>query len=263
MSKSPDTVPTLFISHGAPTFALEPGELGDKLGHLGQTLVGVGAIVVVSPHWETHDLRVSSNKTPETIHDFYGFAPELYSLQYPANGSPEIATLIAEKLKSAGLSVSLDPHRGMDHGAWVPLRFLRPQADIPVVCVSLPLDATPESAWHLGKAMQPLRDLGILVLATGSLTHNLGEFRGPTVTDIQPYVIEFAGWMQDRLQNRDLADLLKYRTLAPHAVRAHPTQEHLLPLFVALGASRDDDAFDVISSEVRYGMLSMGSYHWH
>lgn len=263
MNTSPDTAPTLFISHGAPTFALAPGDLGSRLGQLGQALDNVRAIVAVSPHWETTELRVSSNRVPETIHDFYGFPQELYALQYPASGSPDIANIVADMLRSARLQIQLDPDRGMDHGVWVPLRYLRPQADIPVVCVSLPFDTTPAGAWQLGRALAPLRKLGFLLLGTGSLTHNLGEFRGSATSEIAPYVKEFSGWIQDHIDQRDLTSLLQYRSLAPHAVRAHPTEEHLLPLFVALGATSDQDRFDVISSEVRYGMLSMASYRWH
>lgn len=258
-----NTAPALFISHGAPTFAIDPGELGQKLGELGQSLTNIKAIVAVSPHWETTDLRVSGNTTPETIHDFYGFAPELYSIIYPAAGSTEISRLVLQALQSAGLNAELDAHQGMDHGVWVPLRFLRPEADIPVVCISLPLDATPQSAWHLGQALAPLREQGILVLGTGSLTHNLGEFRGPAVTHVSPYVTQFANWIEQHVDKRDQQALLQYRSLAPHAARAHPTEEHLLPLFVALGASSDTDQFDVITREVRYGMLSMASYYWH
>ena len=255
--------PALFISHGAPTFALEPGELGRQLNHLGQSLNGITAVVAVSPHWEARSLKVSSSQAPATIHDFYGFAAELYAQQYPVAGSPEVAATVVRALEEAGLPATLDEQRGMDHGVWVPMRHLRPQADIPVVCVSQPLDATPLSAWRVGQALAPLRKHGALILASGSLTHNLGEFRGPAVTEIQPYVREFAAWIQSRLKDRDQESLLHYRTLAPHATRAHPSEDHLLPLFVALGATSDTDQFDVISEEVRYGMLSMQSYYWH
>lgn len=263
MNATSTIAPSLFISHGAPTFAIEAGELGDKLGQLGQALKAIRAIVVVSPHWETPDLRVSSNEAPATIHDFFGFPRELYAIEYPARGSAEVADLVVTALESAGLQPNLDSGQGMDHGVWVPLRYLRPEADIPVVCVSLPLDATPASALQIGQALAPLRERGMLILGTGSMTHNLGEFRGATTSAVQPYVLEFAGWIRDQIQARNAESLLQYRALAPHAVRAHPSEEHLLPLFVALGASTDADHFAVISDEVRYGMLSMESYYWH
>ena len=171
--------------------------------------------------------------------------------------------MVITLLEDAGLAAQLDPNQGLDHGVWVPLRHLRPEADIPVTCVSLPLDATPQSAWQLGQALAPLRERNMLILASGSLTHNLGEFRGPAITQASPYVTEFANWMKDNIQRRDQASLTQYRDLAPHAVRAHPTEEHLLPLFVALGATNAADQFEEITSEVRYGMLSMASYRWH
>ncbi|UOD50274.1 DODA-type extradiol aromatic ring-opening family dioxygenase [Orrella daihaiensis] len=262
MSTNPDTAPSLFISHGAPTFADQPGELGYRLGQLGQMLGSARAIVAVSPHWETNGLRVSSHPSPETIHDFYGFPKELYAIQYPAHGSPEVAKLVVDTLASNGLDAGLDPDRGMDHGVWVPLRYLRPLADIPVICVSLPINSTPDQAWHLGQTLAVLRQYGCLVLGTGSLTHNLAEFRGSNTDQVSPYVHEFANWIEDRIKDGDYDSLLHYRELAPHGQRAHPTEEHLLPLFFALGATSKADRFEVISREVRYGMLSMASYCW-
>lgn len=258
----PATAPVLFISHGAPTFALEPGELGQQLGTLGQSLSGIRAFVVVSPHWQTRDLRVSAHPAPQTIHDFYGFAPALYELQYPAAGAPEAAQEVVTALIAAGMPAIVDREQGMDHGVWVPLMHLRPQADIPVICVSLPIDATPESAYRMGKALAPLRQRGMLVIGSGSLTHNLMEFRGGLNTNASGYVTEFVQWMRDAVASRTLAPLLDYRNSAPHAVIAHPTDEHLLPLQVAFGASDQEDHLDVITTEVRYGMLSMESYLW-
>lgn len=254
--------PVLFISHGAPTFALEPGELGHQLTQLGSELTDIDAIVAVSPHWETHGLRVASQRQPQTIHDFHGFPEPLYQLQYPAPGSPEVAQSVLTALHQAGLAAEPDPVRGMDHGVWVPLRHLRPDADIPVVCVSLPIDARPQRAWQLGRALAPLREQRVMVMGTGSLTHNLAEFRGPAVTNTAPYVTDFTQWIRSAIQARHQEALLDYREQAPAARRAHPTEEHLLPLFVALGASTERDAFDVLSTEVRYGMLSMESYRW-
>ena len=262
MSPTP-TAPALFISHGAPTFALEPGELGHALGALGQHLQEVRGIVAVSAHWQTPELHVANTEQPDTIHDFYGFPPALYALRYPASGSAEITQRVMQALHASNLAAQLDHTHGMDHGVWVPLLHLRPQADIPVVCVSLPVSATPHSAWQLGQALAKLRQEGVMIMGTGSLTHNLSEFRGPAVTQTAPYVTAFTTWIQTQIQNRNLSALCQYRTLAPEAKRAHPTEEHLLPLFVALGASSDTDAFDVLATEVRYGMLSMASYHWH
>lgn len=254
--------PVFFISHGAPTFALEPGELGHALQAHSSVLQNTTAIVAVSPHWQTRGIRVTNCATPDTIHDFYGFESALYDLVYPAFGSQAIARQVVAALKNAGLSAELDDERGMDHGVWVPLLHLRREADIPVVCVSLPLDATPTSSLQIGQALAALRDQGVAIMASGSLTHNLGEFRGTKQTLALPYVHSFAAWVREQVRAREVNDLLAYRQLAPEALRAHPTEDHFLPLFVAMGSSHADDQVTMLTTEVRYGMLSMESYLW-
>ena len=150
--------PSLFISHGSPMFAVLPGELGSRLGVLGARLQDVRAIAVVSPHWQTRGVRVAMNARPGTIHDFGGFPPALYQLQYPVEGAPDVATDAAHLLVGAGFDVALDPGRGLDHGAWVPLRHLLPQANIPAFQVSMPFDLDVAGALRLGAALAPLRD---------------------------------------------------------------------------------------------------------
>ena len=252
--------PVLFISHGAPTFALEPGELGPRLAQLGSSLEGVAAVLVVSPHWQTRQLRVMAGSAPETIHDFGGFDPELYELDYPAPGAPELAAQTAELLAAAGFDVALDERRGRDHGAWVPLRHLFPSADVPVYQVSLPFSLDTAGAVRLGRALAPLRERGVVIAGSGSLTHNLGEFRGPTTVD-SPYVSQFRDWVRAAVLADASADLVQYRSLAPQASRAHPTEEHFLPLLVAQGAAQGDRA-RVIEGGICYGMLAMESYAW-
>ncbi|MDN3987520.1 DODA-type extradiol aromatic ring-opening family dioxygenase [Zwartia vadi] len=254
--------PVLFVSHGSPMLAIEPGALGAQLAKLGAQLDKVRGIVVVSPHWQTRGLKVGGHLRPETIHDFSGFPRVLYTLHYPARGSQDLSRQVRQSLESAGLKAELDPEQGLDHGAWVPLMHLRPQADIPIIPVSLPEDATPASALLIGQALSVLREEGIAIIGSGSMTHNLYEFRGGENVKAQTYVEEFSTWVRDAIQSRDLHTLLNYRTLAPHAVRAHPTDEHFLPLFVALGASSKEDAMRILETEVRHGMLSMESYVW-
>jgi len=254
--------PVLFVSHGSPMFAVEPGPLGAQLTELGRSWDQVRGIIVVSPHWQTKGLRIGGHLQPETIHDFGGFPRVLYTLQYPAPGSLDLARQVQRTLAMTGITASIDTDQGLDHGAWVPLMHLRPQADIPVVPVSLSEDATPETALALGRALSSLRAEGIAIIGSGSMTHNLYEFRGPEVTQPQEYVIGFSNWVRSAVENRDTASLLNYRTQGPHAVRAHPTDEHFLPLFVALGASINEDSMRVLETEVRYGMLSMESYVW-
>lgn len=250
--------PSLFISHGSPMFAIEPGVLGPNLQELGASLQGITAIVVISPHWHTLSLWVTATDQPATIHDFGGFPEPLYAIDYPAPGAPPLAALIVEMLSQRGLSATLDMQRGLDHGAWVPLRYLKPNADIPVVQVSLPRDMDAEGALALGKALAPLRDQGVLIIGSGSLTHNLYEFRS-YIKDPK-YAQEFADWVAVSLAQHDDQALVHYRRLAPHALRAHPTEEHYLPLLVALGASTPGDSRSLVPGGMTYGVLSMDSF---
>ncbi len=259
----PSTAPTplFFISHGAPTFALEPGKLGPQLRALGAQLEGVRAVLVVSPHWQTRGVAVSSTAAPETIYDFGGFPSALYDLQYPAAGAPELAAQVAALLTDAGYAASLDTRRGLDHGAWVPLFHLLPKAQIPVFQVSMPYDLHTEQAVQLGRALAPLRAQGVLIVASGSMTHNLGEFRrGVAAGD--HYVQEFSNWVKTAVLANAVQPVIRYRSEAPHAERAHPTEDHFLPLLVALGAQIEGDAAQLIDGGIEHGMLSMDSFVW-
>lgn len=252
------SAPSLFISHGSPMFALEPGLLGPNLRAIGAVLSGIHAVLVVSPHWQTPGVSVGSSAAPETIHDFGGFPAPLYQLQYPAPGAPALAQDAARLLASAGFDVTLDDRRGLDHGAWVPLRYLFPAADVPVFQVSLPQHIDAAGALRLGQALAPLRERGVLVVGSGSLTHNLYEFR-QHIRDPE-YAQQFADWVRDAVAARDVAALVDYRRRAPHAQRAHPTEEHYLPLLVAVGASADTDPARLVEGGMTYGVLSMDSF---
>lgn len=251
--------PSLFISHGAPTFAIEPGRAGQQLRDWGQRLQRPQGIVVVSPHWMTAELEITASARPETIHDFGGFPRALYSLQYPAPGSPELAERIQQTLNPHGLSARLNARRGLDHGAWVPLMHLYPDAQIPVLQVSLPLDADEQSAWALGQALAPLAREGLMIVGSGSLTHNLREVRMGS-EEAAPYAAEFSAWVRQTLAQGDTDRLLQTLKIAPHATRAHPTAEHLLPLFVAAGAASWPTTVTVIEGGIRHGVLAMDSF---
>jgi 4,5-DOPA dioxygenase extradiol len=255
------TAPVLFISHGAPTFALEPGALGARLREVGADLKDIRAILVVSPHWQTRNLEVMTTEKPATVHDFSGFPSALYSLVYPAHGAPEAAREVASRLREGGWQVAEDAGRGLDHGAWVPLMHLLPGAEVPVFQLSLPDTLGARQLLELGRVLAALRRQGIAIVASGSMTHNLHEFRGGAARP-EAYVTEFARWVRAAVERRDLESLVNYRRLAPHAERAHPTEEHFLPLLVAVGATLDDEPLDVLDGEVIYGMLSMESYAW-
>lgn len=255
-------LPSLFISHGAPTFALEPGLAGPRLTALGRVLPRPEAVLVVSPHWMTPSPRVGTSAQPETIHDFGGFDPALYRLSYPARGHAALAARAAACLLQAGWPAEADEHRGLDHGAWVPLMHLFPEADVPVFQVSLPSRLDAQRAWAFGQALAPLAGEGVLVVGSGSLTHNLHEFRGAG-RPAEPYVTAFAAWVRDAVERGDRARLLRTLDDAPQARRAHPTTEHFWPLLVAAGAADTGSGprpAAVIEGGVAYGMLAMDAY---
>jgi 4,5-DOPA dioxygenase extradiol len=252
--------PLLFVSHGAPLFAIEPGQAGPRLAQLGRELPRPDAIVILSPHWMTHgEVSVTSSTAPATLHDFGGFPDALYQLQYPAPGAPVLAAHIVEMLQDAGWKSRLDARRGLDHGAWVPLLYLAPHADIPVVQVSMPASLDTRQAWKLGQALKPLREMNVLIVASGSLTHNLYEFRSASGLGAD-YVKAFAAWTAKTLQAGNTEFLLDYKQHAPSAERAHPTDEHFLPLIIALGAAGEHYDTRVLEGGVSYGVLSMDSY---
>jgi 4,5-DOPA dioxygenase extradiol len=252
-------LPSLFVSHGAPTFALEPGRAGEQLAALGRALPKPSAVLVVSPHWMTRGVQVSAAAQPPTVHDFGGFPRALYALRYPAPGAPQLAARVQSVLEAGGIAATLDATRGFDHGAWVPLMHLYPDADVPVIQVSLPVDADERGAFELGQALAPLAREGVLIVGSGSLTHNLHEFRMAESQEAA-YVREFAGWVRRAVQEGDMERLVHALEQAPHARRAHPTSEHFLPLLVAAGAAARSTPATVFDGGVRHGVLAMESY---
>ncbi len=256
------TLPTLFVPHGAPTFALQPGAAGAALARLGDQLPPARAVVIVSPHWDTVVPTVGAAARPATVHDFYGFPEELYEINYPATGCPEGAREVAAALAEAGLPVELAPSQGLDHGAWVPLRLMYPQADVPVIPVSVQSRLGVEGAYRLGQALAPLVEQGFLVIGSGNVTHNLGDYRIARQNGGQSpdYVRSFPAWLYERLQRHELDALLDYRRQAPDAVRAHPSDEHLQPLYVALGAAGNDASVEHLHSGISDYVLAMDAY---
>lgn len=233
------TLPSLFVPHGAPTFALRPGAAGAALARQAAGLPRPRAIVAVSAHWESARPTVGTATRLDTLHDFHGFPEALRRIRYPATGCPEAAQAVGRALAAAGLEVAFDAGRGLDHGAWIPLRIMFPDADVPVVPLSIQPLAGPSHALRVGRALAPLRREGLLVVASGNLTHNLRDYfearRG--LEEPPAYVRGFADWVHRQLADQDTAALLDYRARGPGARRAHPSEEHLLPLFVALGAA--------------------------
>jgi 4,5-DOPA dioxygenase extradiol len=253
-------LPTLFVSHGSPTFAIEPGLAGAQLAAAGRALARPGAVLVVSPHWTTREARVGVAPRPSTMHDFGGFDPVLYTLSYPAPGHPALAMRAAALLAAAGWAVRADAQRGLDHGAWVPLRHLYPDADVPVFQVSMPASLDAAGALTYGEALSPLADESVMIVGSGSLTHNLEEFFRPGVGEGASFAAEFQGWIRDAVRAGDRDLLARALDAAPHARHAHPTTEHFLPLLVALGAARAMLPATVLPGGILHGMLSMESY---
>jgi 4,5-DOPA dioxygenase extradiol len=242
--------------------ALQDSPARRFLQQLGTSLPRPTAIVVVSAHWETAGgPAVSLAAQPETIHDFGGFPQALFDMRYPASGSPEVAERAASLLEAAGIAVGRSAQRGLDHGAWVPLSLMYPDADVPVLQISLIHGGSPATHEKLGQALAQLRHEGVLVIGSGSLTHNLYEFRGQPVDAPAPaWVSEFESWMRERIEAKDSAALLGYRRSAPSAEMNHPSEEHLLPLFVARGAAGAGAKAQLLHSSFEHGVLAMDAY---
>jgi len=255
------TMPSLFLSHGAPTLPLADTPARSFLMQIGGTLPRPTAILVVSAHWESERPAVNAVDWNETIHDFYGFPRPLYDMRYPAPGSPRLAARIAGLLGAAGFAPTIDRGRGLDHGAWVPLLLMYPQADVPVLQLSVQPHLGPAHHLRIGRALAPLREEGVLIVASGSFTHDLSEFRGHSPNDPAPaWVNDFADWFDTALAQHREADLVGYRRLAPFAAKNHPTEEHLLPLWVALGAAGENARVERLHASATYGVLRMDVY---
>ncbi len=255
--------PTLFVSHGAPTLALETTGTAAFFAGLGQQLPRPKAIVCVSAHWESDIVRVGASPAPETVHDFYGFPAPLYALRYPAPGEPALARRIVERLVEAGFSAELAPQRGLDHGVWVPLSLMYPAADIPVVPVSLQTGQGPAHHLALGRALRGLREEDVLILGSGGATHDLGGF-GRYAAGAPPadYAAAFDTWLEEVVQGGDETALDGYLAQAPQARRNHPTPEHFLPLSVPMGARLPEETGRRIHDGFTYATLSMAAYLW-
>lgn len=242
--------------------AIEDSPAHRFLPELGKSLPRPKAILVASAHWESSGAPAVSLATrPETIHDFGGFPAELFAIRYSAPGAPDVAERAVKLLEQAGYTVNRSATRGLDHGAWVPLRLMYPDADIPVAQISLLRGTTSAGHEKIGKALSDLRREGVLVIGSGSLTHNLYEFRGQGINaEVPAWVSDFGNWMKMMLHDNQREALLDYRRRAPFAARNHPTEEHLSPLFVAMGAAGDSAQAKRLHASYEYGVLAMDVY---
>lgn len=271
MTPTTTTLPALFLSHGSPMLALEPGAAGAFMQQLGPAIDAAfgrpRAIVVASAHSLTREPALLAAERHDTVHDFGGFPDALYQLRYDAPGAAALAPRVAQCLRDAGLPVHVLPDGGLDHGIWVPLRYAYPDADVPVLPLAFPPDWSPQRLFALGRALAPLRREGVLVLGSGSITHNLRlvfsrRSHERTARDDEPEMAEsaaFRSWFAERSAALDWHALFDYRTQAPHAALMHPSDEHLLPWYVAAGAGGEGPALRVHAS-VTAGCLGMDAY---
>lgn len=255
-------LPTVFVSHGSPMLLLRPGIAGKNLTELGKRIGKPKAILVLSGHWLTQDIRISRASEQGTIHDFHGFPEELYRITYPVPGAPDVASEALSFLQSAGFETEFEEERGLDHGAWVPLRFMFPERDVPVFQISIPVSVSFEHLIIMGQALSPLREQGVLIMGSGSLTHNFRDMDRSLNTDeglALPYVNEFAIWVENKLQQHDLVGLSRYHEIAA-GQRAHPTDDHFVPMLVAAGAARPKFATERIHSGTYWASVNMDCF---
>lgn len=254
-------LPSLFVSHGSPALALDPGPAGAFWHELAGRLPRPRAVLCVSAHWNTLAPVVNSPTELDTIYDFYGFPDPLYRLTYRAPGAPFLAERVRTLLGEAGIPCGIDPERGLDHGAWVPLRSFYPEADIPVMQLSV--QPRRDANWHfrLGAALAPLLREGVLILGSGGATHNLYELdrkSGPAPA----WAKEFDDWLAAALAGGQCDEVLDWETKAPNALRAHPSPEHFLPLFVAWGAAGNGARGVRLYGGFTLGGLSMAAFEF-
>lgn len=245
--------PSVFLAHGSPMSALGGDAHWAALKKFGDSHRDVHAIVIVSAHWQTRgQIRATSWEHAPLLYDFGGFPDELYKITYPAPGDTALAARIPGAVA--------ETKRGLDHGAWVPLRLAWPEARIPVVQVSLPV-AAPDEIFALGRALRPLRDEGILIIGSGGIVHNLGLVHfSAKDSGVDPWAAEFDRWVAARLSPQDSQALFDYAASAPEAALAAPTPEHFDPIFVTLGAAWPDERLETIYEGFHYGNLSMRSF---
>jgi len=252
-------MPILFVSHGSPSLAIEPSETADFFRTLAKNLPTPKAIVVISAHWGSDYPKITGSKQLKTIHDFYGFPDELYRLHYDAKGDPQLAEQLRILLEHAGIQAEIDPERGLDHGAWNPLLLIYPQADIPVIQLSL--QPKKDAVWHykIGQTIASLAKQEVLIIASGGITHNLYQALSVHHKTTPSWVSEFANWVQENTLNGDVETLLDWQN-APYAKENHPTSEHFLPFFVALGAASKPLNAKLIHKSNMLGVLAMDAY---
>lgn len=248
-------IPSIFICHGGPNLVFEKNDYTKFLKELGRRYTPKG-IVIFTAHWESDTLAISfRDDTYEMIYDFGGFQKELYSFKYPAKGSIEIASSLQTKLESHGITTKKDESRGLDHGAWVVLHLMYPEANIPVVQVSVNPKLSLEEQYKIGQSIQELGKEDILVIGSGATVHNLATIDWEA-NDTKAWAMEFDSWLIDKVEKKDLDSLMAFENLAPYAKLAIPRNEHLVPLFINMGSGQNKVSPKLLHRSYDYGTLS-------
>lgn len=256
-------LPTLFLSHGSPLHALGDSDVAAAWTRIAAALPRPRAVLMVSAHWVTALPMVTGGERLATIHDFGGFPRALYELRYDVPGDPALARRVVDLLKAAGHAAGIDGCRGIDHGAWVPLRRMYPAADVPIVQLSVQPDRGIAHHRRLGAALRPLADDGVLIIGSGHVTHNLRDwFAARDGGQPLPYVAAFARWLDAALAAHDTAAIDDYRRQAPEAARAHPTEEHFDPLPVAWAAAGDLPTAERVHAGCEGNALALDAYRF-
>ncbi len=257
------TLPVFFISHGAPNLVLDENNNAAKYLRESEVFSKLKPknILIVSAHWEAEILSITGSDKPELIYDFHGFQEELYQIKYPVSGSKSLADKVNKLLKDNHCQSKIDEGRGLDHGVWVPLKLMFPNANIPIVQLSLKSHQSPKYHYDLGRLFKSSFD-ETLIIGSGSATHNLREIKSFNHDSETPeWVSSFAEWMEQKIAEGDIESLLEYRKFAPHAVKNHSTEDHILPLFFALGAAGfPEKKMERIHASYNFGVLAMDIY---
>ena len=259
---SKEALPTVFISHGPPSLLLEDVPARDFLKKLGSHYKNVEAIICISAHWITSKPKVIAVKNLETIHDFYGFPSELYKVEYSGNGDVELALRTANLLNDASVPCDIDYHRGLDHGAWVPLMLMFPEGDVPVFQLSIQEHMDPEKHYTMGRALESLRNDGVLILGSGGAVHPLGYATLMPGAKTDQWALDFDSWLIESIKNGDDNAVKNYRQIAPYPERAHPYPDHFMPLLTCMGAAGKESKGEIIHESWFWGDLGMGAYEF-
>lgn len=253
-------LPAFFIAHGSPLLALEDNEYTLFLERLGQELPRPEGIVVFSAHWDNPEQLVTADGRHKTLHDFYGFPGEMYKLTYPAPGDSSLTARIGSLFAGRNLPYRTVTDRGLDHGAWVVLKRLFPEAGIPVVALSVDSLRSPREQYEIGRMLSPLRSEGILFIGSGGLVHNLRLMKEED--EPEEWAVSFDSWIAERLESWNLEELFHYEKQAPHAKEAVPSygREHFVPLFYAMGTADDGRRAARMIQAYQYGSLSLNCW---